>query len=595
MNVPKPPASVPSSSEMREALHRLRPYFVRSAWFTAIATLLVLVSSWYMLEVYDRVVNSRNLFTLLMLTLVALAAYALMEVLEWAHTEEMREAGNELDTAMRDRIFAASFEANIRRIPGGGTTQPLTDLRTVREFLPSPLVRSLMEAPVALVFLALLWFIHPVLGIASMVGSIAQTFITWLNERATQPPLAAANRSAIAAQSYADGTLRNAQVIEAMGMLRDIHKRWFAKQKEFLDHQVLASDRAGVYTALSKLLQNVLGSGLLGLGTYLALSGDMSGGGGMVIIGSIIGGRVLQPLVAIVTQWRSFVQARVAIARLDSLLGALPAKAKGMPLPAPRGRLVVENALVLAPGTQLPLLRNVSFSANPGEAIGVIGASASGKTTLARALAGIWPSVGGKARLDGVDVHAWDKTELGPYVGYLPQGIELFDGSVAENIARFGEVDMRHVEAAARAAGIHDFILTLPEGYDTDVGPEGARLSGGQRQRIGLARAFYRDPVFIVLDEPNSNLDEAGEAALVAAIRAAKERGTTFVVATHRMGLLSAVDKVLMLRDGAQQVFGPRDEVMAALQRAQQEVAARAQAATQKTQPAAGAAPELAT
>jgi ATP-binding cassette, subfamily C, bacterial exporter for protease/lipase len=304
---------------------------------------------------------------------------------------------------------------------------------------------------------------------------------------------------------------------------------------------------------------------------------------------------VIQPLVQIVMQWRSFVQARDSMARLESLLSAVPAKQQSMALPAPRGRLQAENLLVLAPGTQVPLLRNVNFGANPGEAVAVIGASASGKTTLARALAGLWPSMGGKARLDGVDIHAWDKSELGPHVGYLPQGIELFDGTIADNIARFGEVDVRKVETAARAVGVHEFILSLPNGYDTDVGPEGARLSGGQRQRVGLARALYGDPVFVVLDEPNSNLDEAGEAALLAAIRDGKERGTTFVVVTHRTGLLQIADRILLLRDGVQQMFGSRDEVLGALHKANQEAAARANAATNKTQGAPGqAAPELA-
>jgi ATP-binding cassette subfamily C exporter for protease/lipase len=375
-----------------------------------------------------------------------------------------------------------------------------------------------------------------------------------------------------------------------MGMLKDIHRRWYGKQKEFLDLQVVASDRAGVYTSISKFLQTSISSGMLGLGAWLTLTQQMTGGGGMIIIGSIIGGRVMQPLVQVVTQWRVAVNARDALARLEALLTAVPKKVKGMPLPPPRGRLTAENLIVGAPNMQAPILKGVSFGINAGEVLAVIGPSACGKTTLARAITGLWPSVGGKARLDGADVHAWNKEELGPNIGYLPQGVELFEGTVAENIARFGEIDMIKVEAAAQSVGVHEFILSLPQGYDTEIGPEGARLSGGQRQRVGLARALYGDPRFIVLDEPNSSLDESGEAALLNAIKEAKARGTTVVTITHRVNLVMAADKVLVLRDGTVQLFGPRDEVAAALAKANQEAAAR----TQQQAPAGRITPEIA-
>jgi len=586
MKTPDPKLLQRPASELRLAIDSLRPYFVRSAWFTLIAGLLVLMPSLYMLEVYDRVVSSRSHMTLAMLTLLVLAAYVVMEVLEWAHSEVMHRAGLALDRKMSDRIFVASFEANLKRV-AGGTTQPLNDLRTLRDFLPSPLLKAVFESPVALVFLVLIFAISPVLGWSAVVGAVVQTLVAWMNERSTQPPLSAANRSAMAAQQYADGSLRNAQVIEAMGMLGDIHKRWFAKQREFLGFQALASERAGLYTAISKFVQTVLGSLLLGLGALLLLRNQLNGGAGMMIVGSILGGRVLQPLVQIVTQWRLAVGARDAYNRLDSLLTALPAKPPSMALPAPRGQLIAENIIASAPGSQIPILKGISFGLNPGEVLAVIGPSACGKTTLARVLAGIWPSVGGKARLDGADIHAWDKTRLGPHVGYLPQGVELFDGTISENIARFGKLDTTAVENAARAVGLHEFILALPEGYDTEVGTEGARLSGGQRQRVGLARALYGDPVFVLLDEPNSSLDEVGDAALAAAIAAYKARGTTFVVVTHRTSVLGVADKVLLLRDGITQAFGPRDEVLAALNKAAQDAAAKNNAAQQQRQDAA--------
>ena len=447
MNAPNPAVNQ-APSELRAAVAALRPYFVRVGWFSLPSSLLVLAPSGYMLEVYGRVVNSRSHTTLAMLTLLILGVYVVMELLEWARSEVMRAASVELDERMRSRIFHAIFDANLRRIPGG-TQQPLNDFRQIREFLYSPVLLGLMESPVSVVMLVLLFLINPVLGWTSIAFACVITLVAWLNERATKPPLMQANRSAIAAQQYADGSLRNAQVIESMGMLRDIHARWMAKQREFLNLQARASEAAGGYQAVSKFLQ----------------------------------------------------------------------------------------------------------------------------TTLARLLMGLWPSMVGKVRLDGADVFTWDKSELGAHVGYLPQGVELFDGTVAENIARFGEVDPSKVEAAARAVGLHEFIMALPQGYDSPVGRDGAMLSGGQRQRVGLARAIYGDPVFVVLDEPNSSLDEEGDAALANAIRLMKSRGTTFVVMTHRTSVLAVADKMLVLRDGQTQAFGPRDEVLAALQKAAQQQA----------------------
>ena len=558
------------SGEVRLALASLRPCFTRAGWFALTAGLLMLMPSWYMLEVYGRVVSSRSHTTLLMLTLLVLGAYAVMEVLHWAHAGVLQQAALALDRKLSGRIFGATFEANLRRI-AGGTTQPLNDLRVLREFLPGPLLAALMEGPVALVFLALIFAISPVLGWAAVIGALLQALVAWLNERRTRPPLSAANRSALAAQQYADGSLRNAQVIEAMGMLGDIHRRWIARQREFLSLQAQASERAGVFTSLSRLIQVVTGSLLLGLGAWLLLRNDFPGGPALMIVGSILGGRVLQPLVQIVTQWRTAVAARDALQRLEALLAAVPARPESMPLPAPRGLLLAENLVVAAPGSQAPILKGLSFALKPGEVLAVIGPSAAGKTTLARVLAGLWPSAGGKARLDGADTYAWDKSQLGPHVGYLPQGVELFDGTLAQNIARFGQVDPQKVEQAARAVGLHEFIMALPLGYDTEIGAEGMRLSGGQRQRVGLARALYGDPVFVILDEPNSSLDEAGDTALGTAIAQHKARGATFVVITHRTSVLGVADRILLLRDGVAQAFGPRDEVLAALAKAREQ------------------------
>jgi len=569
------------SNELHEAVRELSPKIKRAALFSLVASLLVLAPSMYMLEVYDRVVGSRNHLTLVMLTLAVLGAYIVMEMLEWARAVILHDAGLELDRKLGARVFDAVFAANLKRLPTGSPL-PMNDLRVVREFLSSAVVSAVMEAPSSVVFLLVVLFINPYLCIVSLVAAVIQVAVGWANERATKPPLAEANKSSIAAQQYADTTLRNAQVIESMGMLKDIHRRWMDKQREFLGLQALASERAGGYQAVMKFLQLVLSSLMLGLGAWLLLHGLLNGGSGMMIVGSILGGRILTPLVQIVANWRSVINFRESWARLEILLTMVPAKPAAMELPPPNGLLQVEQLTAGAPGSNVAILRGVNFALRPGEVLAVIGPSASGKTTLARLLIGLWPSLAGKVRLDGVDVHTWDKSELGPHVGYLPQGVELFDGTLAENIARFGETETHKLEAAARAVGLHDYIMELPEGYASAVGREGAMLSGGQRQRVGLARAIYGDPAFVVLDEPNSSLDEAGDAALAAAIMELKSRGTTFVVMTHRTSILPVVDKLLVLRDGQMAAFGPRDEVLAALKKA----AEQAQQAQQQRAPA---------
>ena len=577
MNVKKPP------TELQTAVRSLSPFFVRAFGFSLIGGLLMLVPTLYMLEVYERVVNSRNHLMLVMLTVMVVFAFVVMEVLEWARSETLYEAGTVLDKRMSNRIFDSVYEANLRRL-GGGSIQPVHDFRTVRDFLHSPVVGAAMESPVSLVFMVLLFLMSPWLGWAAVIGAVLQVTVGALNERSTTPPLLEANRTAIGAQVYADNSLRNAEVIESMGMLAHIHARWLARQREFLSLQAVASDKAGTFQAISKFLQTTMSSLLLGLAAWLLLGDNLAGGAGMMIMGSVLGGRMLAPLVQVVTQWRSVVNVRDAWARLDAILQQVPLKEPAMPLPPPRGRLAVEQVVAVAPATraptnQAPILRGVNFVLNPGEVLAVAGPSASGKTTLARLLVGLWPASSGKVRLDGVDVFSWNKLELGPHVGYLPQGVELLEGTLAENIARFGEISMLKVEAAARLVGLHDFIMGLPQGYDSPVGRQGAVLSGGQRQRVALARALYDEPVFVVLDEPNSSLDDAGDAALVAAIRELKARGTTFVIMTHRTSVLSVADRMLILKEGTQQAFGTRDEVMAALQQAAQQAAQQAQAA----------------
>ncbi|HEX2544325.1 MAG TPA: type I secretion system permease/ATPase [Ramlibacter sp.] len=589
MSVARTSAS-PQQDELQAALADCRPLLRRAVAFAVIGSLLVLTPSWYMLEVYDRVVGSRSTLTLAMLTLLVLGAYAVMEAVDWASGILLHQAGLRFERKLAPRAFEACFTGSLKRIPVGGV-QPLQDLRVLREFFPSAAVRAMIEGPVALLFLVLMYMMHPLVGWATLAAALVQGLVAWGNERDTQASLLAANRAAREAQLYADASLRNTQVIEAMGMLPAIRRRWLQRQGEFLQHQAVASDRAGSWQVLSRFVQTSMSSAFLGIAAWLLLRGEMQDAA-LMIVASIIGGRVLAPIVTATAQWRMVVTARDAWKRLAQLLAALPPRPPAMPLPAPTGRVVAENLMVAAPGSNTPILKGVSFSLNAGEVLAVVGPSAAGKTTLARALVGLWPSAGGKARLDGVDVFSWDHLELGPHVGYLPQGVELFDGSVADNIARFGEADRERVEDAARRVGLHEFILSLPQGYDTEVGSDGARLSGGQRQRLALARALYGKPVFVVLDEPNASLDEAGDAALAQAIATAKARGTTFVIMTHRTSVLAVSDKMLVLADGQAQAFGPRDQVLQALkQRAQQGGAAPARAAGARPAGPSGVAP----
>jgi ATP-binding cassette subfamily C exporter for protease/lipase len=552
-------------TELALAFEPLKPVIFRAIVFSMLISLLALAPTVYMLEVYDRVVNSRSGMTLAMLTVMIVLAYAVMELLEKVRGALMRAAGVQIDKALSKRVYDAMFQGFLKR-QVGGSTQIFTDLKAVREFLASPALMALFEAPIALFALALNFAISPILGWSSVFAGLALVTVTWLNEKATREPLSQAIKSASEAQFFAQTSFRNVQVIESMGMLDAIHAKWQKRQRDFLAYQATASLGAGFWKANSNALQQVTGSMLLGLGAWLEMNNMLNGGASMMIIGSVIGGRILAPLAQLVAQWNAVVIFRGAWSRLETLLATIPPKADSMPLPTPKGVLTVEGLTAGAPRSQVPIIRGVQFSLSPGEMLAVVGPSASGKTTLARLLVGLWPSMNGKVRLDGVDVHAWDKNELGPYLGYLPQGVELLDGTLAENIARFGNVDMTQVESAAKLVGLHDLIMSFPEGYNSPVGRDGALLSGGQRQRVGLARALYGKPVFVVLDEPNSSLDEAGDAALAKAIAALKQLGTTFVVMTHRASVLEVADKMLVIRDGVQQAFGPRDEVLAALQ-----------------------------
>ena len=549
--------------ELQDAMKSLRQFFTRAIFFSVFTNLLVLAPTLYMLEVYSRVVNSRSSDTLLMLTILVIALYVLMEFLDWVRGYLMHAASVRLDRQLGERVFNATVEARLRNMPVG--VGPLNDLRVIRNFLASSSSIAVMDAPIALLFIVIIFAMNVPLGALVLTAGIVMGAVGYYTERKTKPALTQAQKLATEAQRSATMTLKNAQVIEAMGMMDDIRGRWRVKQRKFLGEQAIASDHSGDGAAVSKFIQIAQSSMVLGFACWLILAGELNPNGNVMIVAWILSSRALGPLQQLIAQWKTIVSARDSYDRLGHLLAAIPPARQGMPLPPPKGAVTVEAITVSAPGAPAVILRNVSFGLAPGQVLAVVGPSASGKSTLARVLVGLWPAAAGKVRLDGVDLFAWNKQELGPHIGYLPQDNELFDGTLAENIARFGDVDRAKVEAAARSVGLEEIIATLPDGYDTPIGRGGSVLSGGIRQRVALARAIYNDPTFIVLDEPNSSLDESGERALMSTLLAQKARGATLVVITHRTSVLPAVDRMLVLFDGQVQLSGPRDDVLKAL------------------------------
>ena len=542
-------------------------------WFGILTNLLALTPTLYMLEVYGRVVNSRSGLTLAMLTLLVVAGYVWLEWLEWVRQNLLHRLGHQLEARLAPGLFDAIFQARLRSTRAGPAAT-LADLATLRAFVASSAVIALLDAPFALLVLLIIFAINPWLGLASLLAAWVLALIGWLTDRSTRQPMAEAHSAWLAAQSFAAHAMRQSQVIEAMGMLPSLHRLWQQRQQRFLLGQARASDRAGLGAAVSKFIQTLQASLLLGLGCWLTLLGSLDPTGAMMIVGSLLGGRAIAPITQLIGQWRQVAQARSAYARLDQFLGPVRAERAAMTLPAPHGLLSVEALSVLAPGTQTALLRGIQFTVKPGQILAVVGPSGAGKTTLTRLLVGLWSPASGKVRLDGVDLHAWDKTELGPHIGYLPQGVALFDGSLADNIARFGEPDSVKLQAAVQAAGLQDLVAALPQGLATPLGFEGAVLSGGMRQRVGMARALYGEPQLLVLDEPNASLDEAGEAAMLQTLAQLKQRGATVVLVTHRAQALALVDGLLILREGQMQACGSRDEVLAALKQARDSGAA---------------------
>ncbi|PSS47900.1 type I secretion system permease/ATPase [Pseudomonas sp. BBP2017] len=544
------------------ALLRYRSLFGVLALFSGVINLLMLVPSIYMMQVFDRVLTSRNETTLLMLSLILLGLFALSSALEWVRGQVMIKMSAGLDAQLGERVFNAAFERSLKEHTSN-PAQVLSDLNNIRQFVTGPALIALFDAPWLPIYVIATFLFHPWLGVFTVIGAVILGALGVCNELATRKSMSEANRLSVSSSSYVNSTLQNAEVIQAMGMLTPLRRRWFNVQQRVITEQGEASDRSSRIAAISRFIRMTWQSLALGLGAVLVMENQISAG--VMIAVSVLLGRALAPAEALIGSWKQMGNTKSSYERLNRLFSEFPDASARMPLPAPTGALSIDKLVITPPGMQRAAVNGVTISLAKGEVLAIIGPSASGKSSLARAIVGIWPANQGSVRLDNADVNQWSREALGPYLGYLPQDIELFDGTIAENIARFGEVDAVKVIEAARMAGIHQMILHFPKGYDTLLGVGGLGLSGGQKQRIGLARALYGAPPLVVLDEPNSNLDEAGEAALVQAVHVLKAAGSTVVLVTHRPNILGVVDKLLFLRDGLQHLFGPRDQVLKAL------------------------------
>jgi ATP-binding cassette subfamily C protein EexD len=551
-------------SPLRGALKECKTSFLWTGFFSLFINLLLLVPAIYMLQVYDRVLASGSGSTLLMLTIIVIFLFVVLGFLEWVRTRIVIVASNKLDRSLSRKVFDALFG---RALATGGktaTAQPLNDLLTLRQFLTGPGLFAFFDAPWLPLYVAIMFLFHFYFGVTALVAALVLLGLAVWNEMATREDIAFANTNSLQATHFTERNLRNVEAIEAMGMLPYMRERWHQKQSAVLSLQGFASQKAGFITMFSKTFRLTVQSLILGLGAYLAIHKEISPGA--VIAGSILLGRALAPLDQMIGSWRGFLAAREAFRRLDELLVTVAPAARAMALPAPAGELALEKLVVTPPGAENPIIKGISLLFEAGTQVAIIGPSAAGKSTLARAILGLYPPTHGCVRLDGAEIDQWDREQLGQYIGYLPQSVELLDGSISDNIGRFGALDPEKVVDAAKAAGVHEMILRLPDGYQTKILGGGKILSAGQQQRVALARALYGDPKLILLDEPNSNLDQDGDDALVTALAELKRRGRTVIVITHRSNILSQVDRIVMLVDGQVALHGARDEVLTVLQ-----------------------------
>ena len=549
-------------SDLTATLWSFKREFAIVGLFSFLANLLMLTPTIYMLQVFDRVMTSHSELTLLAVSLITLALFAIMALAEWMRSRVLVQAGVRFDEVLSTRVFNASFEANLSQ-SGGNPGRAFSDLIHIRQFLTGNGIFTLFDAPWAPIYIAVTFMLHPWLGVLAIVFALVQLALAWFGHTRTVAPAEAAALTGSEVHAYLQGKLRNAEALESMGMIGNLQARWAERHQAWLDQASTAQGLSHRITAVSKFIRYTQQSLSLGAGALLVIDGQLSAGA--MIAANVLMGRALAPIDQLAGTWRSFITTRSAFERLEALLGNHPERDAALTRVAPRGALTLSKVYATATGRKEPILKDINLTVPAGTVTAVIGPSGSGKSTLARVMIGIWPQVSGEVLLDELPMASWNRVDLGPHLGYLPQDIELFEGTIAENIARFRELDSEKVIEAARCAGLHDMILRFPKGYDTPIGEAGNLLSGGQRQRIGLARAVYGDPVLIILDEPNANLDDAGEAALARTVEDLKGKGRTVFLITHRPGAIAAADRLVLLRDGQIQMQGTRDEVLATL------------------------------
>ena len=549
---------------LNTAIGALRPALIAAMVFSFFINILALVSPLYMLQVYDRVLTSRNVSTLVVLTLICIFLFLVYGALEALRTQVLVRGGLKFDAMARDPVFQGVLDSTLAK--RGGSAQAFRDMDQCREFLTGGLI-AFCDAPWTPVFVIVSWLLHPFFGILAIIGAIITFGLAVLNDRVTNAPVQVATMASIGAQADANAALRNAEVMKAMGMWGGLQARWRVRRDEQVAWQAAASDAGGAVMSVIKVFRQIIQTLILGGGAYLAIQGELSPGS--MIAGSILVGRALAPIEGAVGQWKGFVGARGAWDRLQAMLRNLPDRDDHMALPEPRGQLSAEAASIVPPGGQAATMKQASFRLDAGTSLAVVGPSAAGKSSLLRGIVGVWPCASGVIRLDGYDIRQWDPQALGRHIGYLPQDIELFSGTVAQNIARFSEYESHDVIEAATLAGVHEMIQALPDGYDTMIGEGGASLSGGQRQRLALARAVYKSPALIVLDEPNASLDQLGEVALMQALVKLKAAKRTVVFATHKINILAQADYIMVINQGVIADFGERDVMLAKLTGAQ--------------------------
>ncbi len=563
------------AAELREARNKSRWLFWAVAIFSLVVNLLMLTGPLYMMNVYDRVLGSRSIATLVALSVLVAFLYAMMGLLDWVRGRVMNRVAARFQAQLDQRVFAAALRASAGQRARAEAATAQRDLESVQRLIGSPVLMASFDLPFAPLFFFGIFLFHPMLGFLGMGGAVVLIILALANQLMTHKQLEEANATTFRSEQLGTQIRQDSEMVQALGMRGASFGRWNEARSRSLAASIGATDTGGGFSAFIKAFRLLLQSAMLGLGAYLVLQGVMSAGA--MIAGSILLGRALAPIEMIVNQWPMFQRAREGWGRLTVLLGEIRPEAPRTTLPRPKARLSCEQVTVLPPGENQAALRMMSFRVEPGQAVGVIGPSGAGKSTLARALTGLWRPAAGKIRLDGASLEQYDPDVLGSYIGYLPQQVTLFDGTIKENIARMSLTpDDAEVVRAAKAAAAHEMILKLPEGYDTQVSSKGGRLSGGQIQRIGLARALYGDPVFLVLDEPNSNLDNAGSTALNLAIRDAKASGKCVLIMAHRPAAIAECDHILMIEDGGRRAFGPKDEVLRETVQNHREIAASA-------------------